>query len=59
MSRIEHLKDRAKENPDYKKDEKESKGHKRQLSAYSFAIMDLETRLYIAFGSSMKSEGGL
>jgi transposase len=37
-------------------DAKESKNHKKRLFAYSFAIMDLETRLYIALGSSMKSE---
>jgi len=46
----------TKENPDYSKDAKESKGHGKRLFAYSFAIMDLETRLYIALGSSMKSE---
>ena len=32
------------------------KEHKRRLFAYSFALMDLKTRMYIAFGSSMKSE---
>ena len=46
----------AKENSDHGKDAKESKNHKKSLFAYSFAIMDLETRLYTAFGSSMKSE---
>ena len=55
-SHAQKLKDRAKENPDYRKDAKESKGHRKRLFAYSFAIMDLETRLYIALGSSMKSE---
>ena len=54
-SHAQHLKDMAKENPDYRK-EKESKGHRKRLFAYSFALMDLQSRLYIAFGSSMKSE---
>ncbi|EQD55579.1 ISA1214-6 transposase, partial [mine drainage metagenome] len=35
---------------------KKAKIHKKRLFAYSFALMDLETRMYIAFGSSMKSE---
>jgi len=55
-SHAQHLKDLAKENPDYRKDAKESNSHRRRLFAYSFAIIDLETRLYIALGSSMKSE---
>ena len=55
-SHAQHLKDKAKENPDHGKDARESKGHKKRLFAYSFAIMDLQSRLYIAFGSSMKSE---
>ena len=55
-SHAQKLKDMAKENPDYRKDAKESKCHKKRLFAYSFAIMDLQSRLYIAFGSSMKSE---
>jgi len=55
-SHAQKLKDRAKENPDYRKDAKESKGHRKRLFAYPSAIMDLETRLYIALGSSMKSE---
>ncbi len=54
-SHAQKLKDMAKENPDYRK-EKESKGHRKRLFAYSFALMDLQSRLYIAFGSSMKSE---
>ena len=37
-------------------DAKESKNHKKRLFTYSFAIMDLETRLYIALSSSMKLE---
>jgi len=34
----------------------QTKKHKRKLFAYMFAIMDLKTRMYVAFGSSMKSE---
>jgi len=34
----------------------ETKKHKKKLFAYMFAIMDLKTRMYVAFGSSMKSE---
>ena len=45
---------KAEENPEFGEDQKESKGHKRRLFAYSFAIMDLDSRLYIAFGSSMR-----
>ena len=55
-SHAQKLKDMAKENPDHGKDAKESKSHKKRLFAYSFALMDLQSRLYIAFGSSMKSE---
>ena len=55
-SHAQKLKDMAKENPDHGEGAKESKGHRKRLFAYSFAIMDLETRLYTAFGSSMKSE---
>ena len=53
------LKDMAKENPENREEKgktKKAKGHKKRLFAYSFSIMDLETRLYIALGSSMKSE---
>jgi len=51
----------AKENPDHVEGAhvegaKKSKGHRKRLFAYSFSIMDLESRLYVAFGSSMKSE---
>ncbi len=54
------LKDKAKENPVNREEgrNKVSKIHKKKLFAYSFAIMDLDTRMYIAFGSSMKSERG-
>ena len=57
-SHAQKLKDLAKENSvsKEKKKGKNSKSNKKRLFAYSFAIMDLETRMYIAFGSSMKSE---
>ncbi len=57
-SYAQKLKDLAKENPGNReeKDEKKSKSHKKRLFAYSFAVMDLKSRMYIAFGSSMKSE---
>jgi transposase len=54
-SHAQKLKYMAKENPDYRKDANGSRIHKKRLFAYSFAKMDLETRLYIAFRSSMKS----
>ena len=58
-SYAQKLKDLAKESPKDKEEKggrKKAKEHKKRLFAYSFTIMDLETRLYIAFGSSMKSE---
>ncbi len=58
-SYAQKLKDLAKENPGNsgrKNETKKSRGHKKRLFAYSFALMDLDSRLYIAFGSSMKSE---
>ena len=48
------LKDKAKENSDSDKKSK-SVGRKR-LFAYSFFLTDLKTRMYVAFGSTMKSE---
>ena len=55
-SHAQKLKDMAKDNPDHGKDAKKSKIHRKRLFTYSFAIMDLQSRLYIAFSSSMKSE---
>ncbi len=58
-SYAQKLKDLAKENPENKREKNETKkagSHKKRLFAYSFALMDLDSRLYIAFGSSMKSE---
>ena len=53
------IKDLAKESPENREEKdrtKKANYHRKRLFAYSFAIMDLETRLYTAFGSSMKSE---
>ena len=58
-SYAQKLKDLAKESTESREEKdktKKAKGHKKRLFAYSFTIMDLETRLYIALGSSMKSE---
>jgi len=58
-SHAQKLKNLAKENPASTKgkdDAKNSRSRKKRLFAYSFAPMDLKTRMYIAFGSSMKSE---
>ncbi len=56
-SYAQQLKDKAKENPSGGEGKNmKSKIHKKRLFAYSFSLMDLETRMYIAFGSSMKSE---
>jgi len=53
-SYAQKLKDRAKEN----NSESNRKGGtvRKRLFAYSFFLMDLNTRMYVAFGSSMKSE---
>ncbi len=55
-SYAQRLKDLAKESPENRDNKGSTKGHKKRLFAYSFNIMDLETRLYIAMGASMKSE---
>ena len=55
-SYAQRLKDLAKENPENRENKGNTKGHKKRLFAYSFNIMDLETRLYIGRGGSMKSE---
>ena len=57
-SHAQKLKDLAKENPGKETENGAAaapKEHKRRLFAYSFELMDLKTRMYIAFGSSMKS----
>ena len=53
-SYAQELKDKAKENRNDDKGKKSAK--KRKTFAYSFRLMDLRTKMYIAFGSSMKSE---
>ncbi len=52
-SHAQKLKDMAKEN--HESMGKDAK-HGKRLFAYSFRLMDLDSKLYIAFGSSMKSE---
>ena len=47
------LKDSAKENPDA---QGKHAGSKKKLFAYSFRLLDLDSRMYIAFGSSLRSE---
>lgn len=54
-SYAQELKDKAKQQkPDKKSNKKKKYTHQRFL--YSFGIIDLKTRLYVAFGSSFKSE---
>jgi Transposase len=53
-SYAQELKDKAKENKNDDKGKQSAK--KRKTFAYSFRLMDLRTKMYIAFGSSMKSE---
>ena len=55
-SYAQKLKDLAKESPENRENKGKTKGRKKRLFAYSFNIMDLETRLYIGMGASMKSE---
>jgi transposase len=55
-SYAQRLKDLAKESPENRENKGKTKEHKKRLFAYSFNIMDLETRLYIGMGGSMKSE---
>ena len=53
-SYAQRLKDKAKENSNGSS--KKGGSGRRRLFAYSFFMMDLKTRMYVAFGSSMKSE---
>lgn len=53
------LKEKAKENREQSGERKEQNGEKKAKKAsfaYSFRMMDLSTRMYIAWGSSMRSE---
>ena len=54
-SYAQRLKDLAKEGHGNRDNKGSTKGDKKRLFAFSFNIMELETRLYIAIGSSMKS----
>ena len=53
-SYAQRLKDKAKE--DSNGSSKKGRIGRRRLFAYSFFLMDLKTRMYVAFGSSIKSE---
>lgn len=58
-SYAQKLKDLAREKPGNREEKnrtKKANEHTMRLFAYSFAITDVETRLYTAFGSSMKSQ---
>ena len=55
-SYTQKMKGMAKESLGNRKENGKTKGHRKKLFIYSFNIMDLETRLYIAIGASMKSE---
>jgi transposase len=51
-SMARELKDKAKENEEASPDERP----KKRAFAYSFRLMDLSTRMYLAYGSSLRSE---
>ena len=53
-SYAQRLKDKA--NEDSNGSNKKGRSGRKRLFAYSFFMMDLKTRMYVAFGSSMKSE---
>ena len=46
------LKDKAKENRNEGDDKDKQSAKKRKAFAYSFRLMDLKTKMYMAFGSS-------
>ena len=53
------LKDKAKEQPEEKSSSSSVKGEanrKKHVFAYVFRLMDLSSRMYLAYGSSMRSE---
>lgn len=54
-SHAQKLKDKAKENPGTGNAKGDGK-HKKRLFAYSFRLLDLDSGMYIAFGSSVRSE---
>jgi transposase len=49
------LKDKTKENNS--ESNKRGRTGRKRLFAYSFFIMDIKIKMYVAFGSSMNSEG--
>lgn len=53
-SEAQRLKDKLKENSG--EDAKSKKEYKKKIFVYSFALIDIHTRMYIAYGTSMKSE---
>ncbi len=58
-SYAQKLKDKAKENSKQESDEKKEHKHKESKKLqfiYSFSLMDIRTRMYIAYGTSFKSE---
>jgi len=56
-SYAQKLKDNAKENKNQEnKDTKKEKNKKKIKVIYSFALMDIKTRMYIGYGTSLKSE---
>lgn len=51
------LKDKIKESKGtFPKKKSKKKEHKKREFIYSFALMDIDTRLYVAYGTSFKSE---
>ncbi|MCG2717586.1 MAG: ISNCY family transposase [Nanoarchaeota archaeon] len=56
-SEAQKLKDKLKKNsPEQKVSVKKKKGRKKRQFAYCFKLMDIDTRMYVAYGSSLKSE---
>ena len=56
-SYAQKLKDKAKENSSEKKNSKKNQKEKKKIKCiYSFAIIDIKSRMYIAYGTSLKSE---
>ncbi len=57
-SYAQKLKDKAKENKPIEKNSKKNKPkkNKRIKCVYSFAIIDIKSRMYVAYGTSLKSE---
>ena len=53
-SEAQRLKDKLKENSGEKTSSK--KEYKKKTFAYSFTLIDIKTRMYIAYGTSLKSE---